>query len=244
MKRVFPWNGVFGMAVLLLTACKKDEPPQAQTQPQHIVIAKKQTTNTVRIEPPPKPEPPPPPPREISPGTIAYLDSRNGFRDVMLGEKESSIANLVLKSQDDAHQVKTFTRSGDELSLEGVPLESIEYTFFKGLLLEIQLKWSLEHREGAPGLPPPSEVPVRCTALYGPPTRSEVSRASSEFVWRGRQAQLLVTELRLAPILDRVSGGWASPPRTTGRMIIRSVPLAHAAKAAFFTQATEKETGF
>ena len=120
-----------------------------------------------------------------------------------------------MKSQDETRQTKTFTRSGDDLSLDGVPLETIEYSFFQGQLLEVQLRWNLEHRDNASATPPSSDVSTYCTSHYGPPTKNIIARNSIEYVWRGQQSR---TRHRSSCACrawhDKVNGGWAIPPET------------------------------
>src|SRR5512139_2547285 len=83
MKPIVMLTCLAGVAGWLGAGCDDPRPP---------ATAKKQTTNVVRVA---KSRPAPAKPKkEILPGTIDYLDAKNGFRGVTFGQPETSIANL------------------------------------------------------------------------------------------------------------------------------------------------------
>jgi len=140
-----------GVAGWLCAGCDDRPPPPT---------AKQRTTNVVRVA---KSKPKPAKPKKkILPGTIDYLDAKNGFRDVTFGESEIDIANLVEASRDEARDMKTCTRSDETMSFQGVPLERVEYDFFRGELYAVQLNWKIAHADSALSQPPTTDISVYC----------------------------------------------------------------------------------
>ena len=78
-------------------------------------------------------------------GTKGYLDFKRGFRDAEFGKSEAEIGNLSIVSKDERLELVTYVRSGDVKELEGMPLESIQYTFFRGQLARVDLKWQVAY---------------------------------------------------------------------------------------------------
>lgn len=169
----------------------------------------------------------PKPVKAIIPGTAGYLDMKNGFRDVTFGQPESDFSNLVLKKKDESRQMATYTRTGDVLSLESVPLETIEYTFFKGRLYRIALKWELEHPENVLATPPSTELAVSCSNLYGRPKRYATQKDTTAYSWAGQKVELILHEFRMPGAGSAAKGGWGIPPTTSGQLVFGSVPLRH-----------------
>lgn len=167
----------------------------------------------------------PKPVKAVIPGTVEYLDMKNGFRDTAFGQPESDFSNLVLKEKDETRQMATYTRTGDVLSLETVPLETIEYTFFKGRLYRIALKWKLEHPENVLAIPPSTELAVSCSNLYGRPKRHATQKDMTEYSWAGQKVELILDEFRMPGVWVVAKGGWGIPPTTSGQLVFGSVPL-------------------
>lgn len=232
VKRTIDWIFIIGAVGLIIAGigmlfpgCNKKFHARKTTQenrPHHPLVVYK----TV----PSKPEQAKPT-KEILPRTIEYLDLKNGFRDAIFGRQETNFDNLVLKEQDEARQLKTYTRSDDVLSLEGTPLESIEYTFFKGQLYKILLTWKVEHEEDVIAKPPSTDIPQYFADLYGPPTKHRIQKDQLEFRWRGRKVDVLLTEILSSGVPNVVNGGWSLPPTTMGRMVFESIPLRNAVDA-------------
>jgi hypothetical protein len=68
-----------------------------------------------------------PPSRDPSPGSVAYLDFKNGFRDLKFGDPPTE--NMVIV--EDAGESKYYRRTGDDLTIGGARLSSLDYGFYK-----------------------------------------------------------------------------------------------------------------
>jgi hypothetical protein len=174
----------------------------------------------------------------ITPGSIKYLDYKGGFRDAILSQKDSSFTNLVLKTQNDKLGIKTFTRPDEELSLGGIPLEGIEYSFFNGQLYKILIKWRIEQKEPGSGTPPMVTLAPFCAGLYGSPTRHAVKKDETQLQWRGQQVELTLSESVTHGVRDSLKGGWAIPPAASGLMVMEGIALRKAV-TAMLASATE-----
>lgn len=211
------------LALLLGTGCEERKPtPKPPKTSKRAKVAK--------IEKSTKPAKPV---KDIAPGSIAYLDRHKGFRDVTLGDNVSNFSNLVLVSEDAARNLKTYTRSGDDLTLGNVPLRDVRYTFFEDRLCEVELRWKIEYPEAPFRTPPLSSIASYCMKLYGPPTAKHQSRKeqSSQHIWRGRKAEVILTELQLRGVPDVIKGSWSLPPTTVGQLVVMDIPLHRNAQA-------------
>lgn len=230
MKRFFLLNAICVLALLLGTGCdeKKPKPPKR-----------------AKIVKPEKPARPSRPVREVLPGSIAYLDRRNGFRDVTLGDSVTNFSNLVLVSEDSARQLKVYTRTDDDLTFGTVPLQNIRYTFYGDRLCEVELRWKIEYPDAPFRTPPLSSISSYCTKLYGSPTikRSSRKEQTSQHVWRGRKAELILTEIQLRGVPDVINGTWDIPPTTAGQIAVVDIPLRQAAGAIAASNATRNPHG-
>jgi hypothetical protein len=74
-------------------------------------------------------------PREPSPGSLAYLDYKNGFRDLKFGDPPR--ADMVLK--EDSGDSKYYARPSDDLSIGGAQLSHLIYGFYKNRLHAVQV---------------------------------------------------------------------------------------------------------
>src|ERR1700679_1022137 len=105
MKRAFVLVAAASATAWLMTGCGKEAAPAPRvhhTPKPKTEVAEKKSAKL---------------PKLVVPGTIAYLDSKNSFRDAVLGTPSSSYSDLALKDRDDAAQTATYTRSGDVLNL-------------------------------------------------------------------------------------------------------------------------------
>lgn len=235
MKRILLLTTLCVLAGLLLTGCEQKQP--APKPVKKVKVAKA------------KPEPKQKPvkqPVAVQPGTLQYLDAKNGFRDVDFGVSSDSLTGLVPVSEDAARRLKTFTRTGDELSLGDVPLQKIEYTFFDDKLCQVSLSWNIEFRDNAQRIPPPTDISAFCGTLYGRPTRHNVAKAAKDasfYVWQGKRTEALMTEARMTGVPNVVNGGWTIPPTTSGKMVISSVPLERNAIALNASQTAQNSGG-
>jgi hypothetical protein len=178
-----------------------------------------------------------------APGTLPYLDAKNGFRDVVFGQSEQDIPNLVLKNFDEAHGLKTYTRSGENLFLNGVPLQSIEYTFLKGELFSVVAKWSAEDKRAVLKNASITSLAPFCSSLYGPAKRRSITKDSAEYVWRGKHVELILNETHLPGVPDKIHGGWAMAPSTRGAMLIQSIDRRKTLGAEMASSNSEKKDG-
>jgi hypothetical protein len=181
---------------------------------------------------------------EIRAGTIGYLDAKNGFRDVTFGQSETSITDLVEATRDEARQLKTCMRSGETMSLHGVPLERVEYRFYRGELYAIQLDWKIEHADSAVNQPPTTDISIYCAQEFGKPRSSRVSKDGTHYVWHGRRVEIVLSESLLPGVADPAKrDSWALPPTTTGRMLIRNLLLSRAAQAGVASHPMQTTNG-
>jgi hypothetical protein len=221
---------IAGLTVWLVTGCDvgPDRPaPKSARRTKtvkHEPVARQKTTKPAK------------PAKEIVPGTPEYLDEKNGFRDAMFGQPETEFSNLILKEKDDARQSATYTRTGDVLSLENVPLETIEYTFYKGQLSRITIKWQVQHRESALATPPSSELAVTLATVYGRPKSRSVQKDCTKYSWTGKKVEILMHEFRMAGVAGSVKNGWTIPPTTSGELVMQSIPLRHELEAFLASQ--------
>lgn len=226
MKRIISLTCIAGVVGWLCSGCDDGHaPPTSRIRPSKVVHR--------GWSKPAKPK------KEILPGTVAYLDSRNSFRDVTFGELETNIPNLVEASRDEARRLTTCTRSNETMSFQGVLLEQVEYNFFRGELYAIQLKWKIAHVNSTLSQPPTTDISVYCAQEYGAPRSHRMSKDSAHYAWRGRRVEIDLTESLLPGLADPGKGGWVLPPTTTGRMLIRNLALSRAAELSLIANPTQ-----
>jgi hypothetical protein len=182
--------------------------------------------------------------KETHPGSIQFMDLKNGFRDAAFGMEKTNFTNLILAERDESGQFETYTRTGDILSLKGTPLESIAYSFFQGQLYRITLKWNVTNREGIHPSPQAENIAGNCSTLYGRPKRSSKRPEGSDYYWLGKRVQIILTEIRAAGVTNSVQGGWAIPPTAAGQMVLESVPLREVADIFGVNQKINAQDGF
>lgn len=166
-------------------------------------------------------------PKPITPGTIQFMDLKNGFRDATFGQSEAEFSNLVLKEKDEPGQLAVYTRTGDLLALESVPLETIEYTFFKHRLYRIALRWKIEHPESVLPTPPSTDLAACCSSLYGKPKRLATRDGYIKYSWIGEKVELILHEFKMPGVANPSKSCWAISPTTSGQLVFSSVPLRH-----------------
>ena len=234
MKRLLSSTLILVAVGLLMTGCKKSAPPPPK--------AKKQTKIALKPEPKPKVIKLPKE-KETRLGTIGYLDSKNGLRDVTFGVASDIVPGLVLVEEDEGKQLRTYVRSNDDLSLGDMPLTKIEYTFFEDKLCQVTLYWNLTYPDNTLRMPPTTELAGQCTMLYGRPAKRSTTKDSTYYVWSGKKVGLMITELRLPGVDDQIRGDWGVPPTTTGEMVIYSQPIRRNATALIASSAAKISEG-
>ncbi|MCG3149646.1 MAG: hypothetical protein PCFJNLEI_03111 [Verrucomicrobiae bacterium] len=73
----------------------------------------------------------------VKPGSLAYLDSQYGFRDLKFEQELAACPGMTLV--EDSGDLKFYARPADALEQGGVKLKSIEYSFYKGKLANVML---------------------------------------------------------------------------------------------------------
>jgi hypothetical protein len=119
-------------------------------------------------------------PTEPSPGSLAYLDFKNGFRDLTFGAPPTS--DMVLKETDG--DTKYYTRPQDDLILGGAQLQRIIYGFYKD-----RFDWLLLETKGLGNSRAMLDV-VRQT--YGPGYQG--NRYIQKFAWFGSRVSGIYSE--------------------------------------------------
>lgn len=76
-------------------------------------------------------------------GTIGYLDARFGFRDLTFGQAIAECPGMRplenRLSEGGKTSVQTYVRDTDELKIGAATLESIEYLFYRGRLMSVEI---------------------------------------------------------------------------------------------------------
>lgn len=206
---------ISALSIALVTGCEKSQPPPAQK----AKAARPPKPVAKRIAKPSKTAPSP------NPGTVQYLDYNNGFRNLVFGQQESSMTNLVLKFVDATRQLRTYALEDDALVIEGTPLKSIEYSFFKGRLFQVRATWQRPPKTGVLSIATPSGVATTCSSLYGRPKHRSARQHGEVYIWRGKEVALILNEIIIPGVPDSLTGGWAIPPVTRGSMVMESLPL-------------------
>lgn len=71
-------------------------------------------------------------------GTLAYLDEKNGFRDVEFGMTPEQVpGKLQLKEKDDLAESSEWIREGDKLEIGSAHVKLIRYVFFRNKLARV-----------------------------------------------------------------------------------------------------------
>jgi hypothetical protein len=113
-------------------------------------------------------------------GTLAYLDERNGFRDVSFGGAPLLGMRLV---EDDGDE-KFYTRPADDLSVGNGALASISYGYYKSQLFSVNLN--------AEGLVNSRALLDTLEAAYGKPYQP--NEFMQRYTWLGSSVNALYDE--------------------------------------------------
>ena len=237
MKRI-EFLTVVILAGLCLTGCKEKPTPPPKSTPRPVKKAVKAETATQINKPAHQL-------RGIEPGSLSYLDAKDGFRDVRFGIASSNMDNLVLIQENTDNKSKIFTRIGDELMLNDVPLETIEYTFFEDKLCQVVLKWNVISTNEQNPRPQPTKIPIIVASVYGRPTRRTQNKDENLYVWNGRKVGVMIDEIFLSGVKDVINQGdsWKIPPTTVGKMLIYSRQLDRQATAENAAEVTPESGG-
>jgi hypothetical protein len=114
-----------------------------------------------------------PPPQTPSPGSLAYLDHKNGFRDLTFGDPPP--AGMVLREQDRHGEKKIYDRPADDLRIGAAEISYISYRFYKNRLSGVMLLTK--------GISNSRAMLGVLTEAYGPGSRPNAY--IEEYLWSG-----------------------------------------------------------
>ncbi|MFM2082356.1 MAG: hypothetical protein RL380_1047 [Verrucomicrobiota bacterium] len=216
------------LAAVVLTGCdniddtpapKAARKPRASVKPKPVVARAEKPAKVVK---------------DPEVGTRDYLDFNQGFRDAKFGMTVDRFENLSIVSKDERLGLATYVRAGDVKEFVGVPLESIQYTFFRDKLARVDLKWKAEYPGSVTLTPLSTQMAVRCSSQYGRPRKQVRNKDVAQYLWAGQEVEILMDEFFLPgmatpPSQTRTDSGgsigWDVPPTTTGQMVMRSIAL-------------------
>ena len=119
-------------------------------------------------------------PQQPSPGVLADLDLKDGFRGLKFGDPPTS--GMVLK--DDAGEKKYYTRPQDDLSIGEARIDQLIYGFSKNRLSTILIRTK--------GLSNGRALLEALRQIYGPGTQPDPSLP--RYSWLGRQVSVSYNE--------------------------------------------------
>jgi hypothetical protein len=186
-----PQSRMMGLGLLLLTmtlsSCSTTPPyspaarvPQAQSS---VSTSSPPASSQSASTQPPQPSPAAQPnvaPREPSTGSRAYLDYKNGFRDLHFGDPPKG--GMVLT--EDGGDSKFYARSSDDLSLGGAHLSSLVYNFYKNRLHAMRMTTK--------GLIDSRALLEVLSQAYGTPSRP--NRFMEGYRWHGSKVTIMYDE--------------------------------------------------
>ncbi len=117
---------------------------------------------------------------EPEPGSLAYLDAHNGFRELTFGEPPAP--SMVLANEVGAKQY--YTRPDDNLSLGAAHLEPLLYGFYKQRLQTVLIQTK--------GAANSHAIFEELQRAYGPGTQPDPSQP--RYTWRGRRVSVSYQE--------------------------------------------------
>ncbi len=120
------------------------------------------------------------PPTISGMGTLAYLDARNGFRDLSFGSAPVAGMTLVEDHADE----KYYQRPTDDLSVGSGQLTSITYAYYRNQLFSVDLR--------AKGLANSRALLDTLNAAYGEPEQQ--NEFMQRYFWSGGTDQALYDE--------------------------------------------------
>jgi hypothetical protein len=109
--------------------------------------------------------------REPSQGSLAYLDHKNGFRDLKFGDPPR--AEMVLKEE--SGDSKYYARPTDDLSIGGAHLSQLVYGFYKNRLQVVRMTTK--------GIVNAQALLEVLRQAYGPP--SQPNQFMKRYRWQG-----------------------------------------------------------
>ena len=118
----------------------------------------------------------------VAMGSLAYLDARNGFRDMQFGTPFSTFKNLHL--EEDSGDIKVYSRPGDALTMGEAKLAHLYYAFYKGRLSNVHMTTD--------GPTSSRAALASLQAAYGTPRKP--NQFLEEYWWIGRVVVASYTE--------------------------------------------------
>ncbi len=115
-------------------------------------------------------------------GTLAYMDWRNGFRDLKFGEVLSNRADMVRLKDSDWDE---YERKPENLSIGTATAKAIYYSTTRGKLHEISIIIAHEDLE---------QVRDVFVAAYGEPGPAIKGTATPEERWKGKIVQMFTRD--------------------------------------------------
>ena len=139
---------------------------------------------------------------EPKPGSLAYLDSRYGFRDLEFEQPIETCKGMALVEDDG--DLKFYTRKEESLELGGAKLKLIEYGFYKGKLANVTVN--------AEGKTNSVALLNYLEKYYGPGRKSP--RGTEKCYWFGQK--VLVDYVTYSDGEKSSSGMWSKPMQALG----------------------------
>ena len=131
-------------------------------------------------------------------GSIAYLDYKNGIRDLVFGMGRSGIKHLVLKDAENSSTKVSIYRRTDGLSLFGQPLKWYRCSFFENRLYHVYMntyeRWFADKPEPMPRKF--TEIYNNLVEVFGKPNKeipvvdSQGKKINAERIWHGERVEL------------------------------------------------------
>jgi hypothetical protein len=134
-------------------------------------------------------------PVDPSPGSLAYLDFRNGFRDLKFGDPPTQNMTVFEEGGD----TKFYRRSSDDLTIGNANIKEISYGFYKGRLYSVLLQTG--------GLINSRALLAVLREAYGPGSRP--NQFMDRYLWDGSKVLLYYDQ---KPISDDAIAMFQSVP--------------------------------
>lgn len=113
----------------------------------------------------------------VEPGSTAYLDWKNGFRDLRFGDPPSTLGTESQCRRDEQGHKDLCRRSGDRLRIGKARVEKIEYAFFQQQLWYVAIQSSKDC----------GQLKLAIDAAYGEPTRTRREADWDEYEYEGQR---------------------------------------------------------
>lgn len=118
------------------------------------------------------------------------LDEKNGFRDVTFGQALSTVKGLVPLSKSPANS-REYKRPADLLKIEGEPLKSITYTFYRGVLSEVVVKYTTAAAR--------AKLLQSLQLAYGYGVDSTLAAGPAGTIWLGKRVGMVLGNADVLP---------------------------------------------